>query len=379
MPTPPFVLAIRQLADEKSLDEKIIIETIEAAIAAAYRKDYGKPKQIVRAKMNPETGEFEVFQVFEVVKEVEESEHQLSIADAKKKDKKAKEGSEIVEPLPHHADFGRIAAQTAKQVIIQRLREAERDMIFAEYKDKEGQIVAGTVQQIEGVAVIVNLGKANGVMLPSDKVANEHYYTGQRLRIFVKLVESTPRGPRILVSRADPGLVKGLFTLEVPEVLAGSVEIVAIAREAGIRSKVAVKTNDPALDPIGSVVGQRGTRIQAVLAELGEEKIDIISFSDDTTQYIINSLSPAKISRVKVTKKTKKAKVFVNEDQLSLAIGRGGQNVRLASKLTGFSIDIVKEETGEEVDHKSEEKVEEEKEQQKPIEKNEEEKNGKPE
>jgi N utilization substance protein A len=244
--------------------------------------------------------------------------------------------------LPKHNEFGRIAAQTAKQVIIQRIREAERDVLFKMFKEKEGQLLTGTIQQIEGATVIVNLGKTNSIMPTAEQIPGEHYYTGQRLRFYLKGVEESVRGPRIIISRSDPGLVKGLFQVEVPEVLAGSVEIMGIAREAGSRSKVAVKANDPALDPIGSCVGQRGTRIQAILSEVGQEKIDIILFDKNIDQYIKNALSPAKIDQVKIVKKTVHALVYVPEDQLSLAIGRGGQNVRLASRLTGFTIDIEK-------------------------------------
>ncbi len=360
MPISPFMAAINQICDEKGLAKEIILETIEAAVAAAYRKDFGKPSQIIKVKLDPDTGQTEVWQVFDVVAkagEVEDAESQKTLAEAKKIAKKAKVGEQVQIPLEPHSDFGRIAAQTAKQVIVQRIREAERDMLYKEYKDKEGKILNATIQQVEGANVIVDLGKLNGLMIPSDQIPQENYYSGQRLKVLIKGVEESSRGPRVLVSRADPGLICGLFELEVPEIAAGTVEIKQIAREAGSRSKVAVFTKQEGLDPVGSCVGQRGTRIQAVLAELGEEKIDIILWAEKDDQFIINALSPAKVVKVKLAKKParrslgesgdKKAIVQVNEDQLSLAIGKGGQNVRLASKLTSWSIDIEKAESKE--------------------------------
>lgn len=351
----PFMAAINQICDEKGLPKETVLQTIEAAVAAAYRKDYGKIGQIIRAEMNPETGETKFWQVFEVVETVEEPEAQLILKDAKKIDKKAKLDSQVEIPLESHSDFGRIAAQTAKQVITQRIRESERDLLYAEFKEKEGQIINGIIQQIESGNVIIDLGKLNGIMLPYDQVKNEKYYSGQRIKVYVKGVEESSRGPRILVSRADSGLVRGLFENEVPEIAAGTVEIKGIAREAGSRSKVAVWTNQEGLDPVGSCVGQRGARIQAVLAELGEEKIDIILYHEDEAQYIKNALSPAKVDKVKLGKKEKRAQVLVPEDQFSLAIGTGGQNVRLASKLTGWSLDFQKAEEPKEEKSKEEE------------------------
>lgn len=341
----PFMAAINQICDEKNLQKDVVLETIEAAIAAAYRKDFGKPSQIIKVKLDPESGQTQVWQCFDVVEkaeEIEDSESQKTLAEAKKIDKKAKVGEQVQIELESKSEFGRIAAQTAKQVIVQRIREAERDMLFNEYKAKEGTIYNATVQQVENGNVIMDLGKLNGLMIPSDQTPNENYYSGQRLKVLIKSVEESSRGPRVLVSRADPGLVLGLFEIEVPEIAAKSVEVKAIAREAGSRSKVAVFTAESSLDPVGSCVGQRGTRIQAVLAELGEEKIDIILWNDKDETFIINSLSPAKVQKVTLHKKEMKATVKVDEDQLSLAIGKGGQNVRLASKLTGWSIDIEK-------------------------------------
>ncbi len=354
----PFLAAINQICDEKGLSKDIVLETIEAAVAAAYRKDYGRPSQNIKAKFDPDTGKIQVWQVFEVVEEAEDENFQKTLAEAKKINKKAKIDEQVEIELEPKSDFGRIAAQTAKQVIIQRIREAERNMLFKEFKEKEHQVITGTIQQVEGSTVIIDLGKLNGLILPSDQIAQEKYYSGQRLKVYVLGVEETSRGPRVLTSRSDANLIKGLFAIEVPEISAGAVEIKAIAREAGFRSKVAVWTDQKGLDPVGSCVGQRGTRIQTVLAEIGEEKIDIILWDPDENQFIINALSPAKVEKVKLAKKEQKATIYVAEDQLSLAIGKGGQNVRLASKLTGWSLDIEpapKEEKSEEKKEKREE------------------------
>lgn len=341
----PFIAAINQICDEKSLPRETVIKTIEAALAAAYRREYGKPHQMMRAQLNEETGEFDVYRQFEVVEPTEEEpienpEAQLTPQEAKKMKSNAKVGDVIEQVQPRKTDFGRIAAQTAKQVIIQRIREAEREIIFSEFKVKEGQLLSGVVQQIEGSTVIINLQKTNGVMPGSEQIPHEHYYNGQRLRFYLKSVEETPRGPRILLSRSDPGFIKALFSVEVPEILAGAVEIKGIAREAGSRSKVAVIANQDGLDPIGSCVGQRGTRIQAILAEIGEEKIDIVLWAEKPEEFIANALSPAKIEKVKINKKQATAKVIVPDDQLSLAIGKSGQNVRLAGKIAGVTIDV---------------------------------------
>ena len=351
MATSPFMAAINQIADEKGLDTETILETVEAALAAAYRKDYGNPHQVVRAELDPETMETKMFQVFTIVEEelFEDEQSQMILKNARKFRKTAQVGEEIEIPLPVHTDFGRIAAQTAKQVIIQRIREAEREMLYNEFKGKEGQLLNGNVQQVEGDVVIVNLGRINALLLPSGQIPNERYYTGQRLKVYVQGVEETAKGPKVVVSRTDAGLIQSLFSLEVPEIGTGTVEIKTIAREAGARTKMAVSSNQEGLDPVGSCVGQRGTRVQAVLAEIGDEKIDIILWDDDTKRFIANALSPAKISEINLSDSDHKAKVIVPEDQLSLAIGRGGQNVRLASKLTGWSIDIEKEGAEEEV------------------------------
>jgi N utilization substance protein A len=345
MATSPFLAAINQIADEKGLDTTVILETVEAALAAAYRKDYGNPNQVIRAELNAETMDMKMFQVFTVVEDelLEDEYSQKTVAQAQELRKDAQLGEEVEIELPVHTEFGRIAAQTAKQVIIQRIREAEREMLYNEFKGKEGQLLNGNVQQVEGDIVIVNLGRINALLLPTGQMPNEKYYVGQRVKVFVQGVEETAKGPKVVVSRADAGLISALFTLEVPEIGSGAVEIKAIAREAGARTKMAVMTTQEGLDPVGSCVGQRGTRVQSVLAEIGEEKIDIILWNEDPTKFIANALSPAKVSEIKLDDTTRKATVVVPEDQLSLAIGRGGQNVRLASKLSGWSIDITKE------------------------------------
>ncbi len=352
----PFAAAINQLADERGLPRDTVIESIEAAVAAAYRKEYGNPEEDVKARLNEESGKFEVTQVFEVIDPkvkaeeaaVEEKEFvqniytQLTVEEAQDIKKGAKVGDIIEVDLEQHDDFGRIAAMTAKQVVSQRLREAEKEILYAEYKDKEGQLINGYVQQVEGPNVILNIGKLNGLMIASDQIPGQHYFPGARLKVLVYTVEETARGPRVLVTRSSADFIKKLFELEVPEIASGSVEVKEIAREAGTRTKMAVISTQPGLDPVGSCVGQRGTRVQAVLSEIGDEKIDIIPFSESVEELIVNALSPAKVEKITLRKKDKLAEVTVPEDQLSLAIGKNGQNVRLASKLTGWEIDIIK-------------------------------------
>ncbi len=334
-----FTDAISQICEEKNISKEVVLETIEAALAAAYKKDYGSKDQEVRVEIDPDSGEIVVYIQKEVVDEVENDMTQMSVVNASKLKKGAKVGDIIeIKDLPN--DFGRIAAQTAKQVIIQRIREAERDMVFGEYKDKEGEVINGSIQRVEGNNVIIDLGKAAGVLFPNEQIQGERYYAGQRLKFFVVRVEQTNKGPQIVVSRSHPGLVKRLFELEVPEVLAGIVEIKAIAREAGQRTKMAVSSNQEGVDPVGSCVGQRGVRVQAVMNEIGEEKIDIILWDEDQKTFISNALSPAKVTNIILNEEEKKAEVEVPEDQLSLAIGRSGQNVRLAAKLTGWNVDI---------------------------------------
>jgi N utilization substance protein A len=351
--TNPFMAAIEEICDEKGIDKDIVLETVEAALAAAYRKDYGKPKQVIRAKLNPDNGKAEMFRVYEVIEdpeEIKEHEHQLTLEEAKEIDPKAEYGKEVIVALPHHEEFGRIAAQTAKQVIIQRIREAERDLLFAEFKDREHKVVTGSISQIDGRNVLISLGKVNGIMYPSDQINDERYYVGQRVKVYVREVSQSIKGPQIIVSRTDENLISGLFEMEVPEIAAGTVEIKSIAREAGSRTKLAVIATEDKIDPVGSCVGQRGTRVQAVLEEIGQEKIDIVLWDEDVEQFIQNALSPAKTKKINISSKDNKATVYVDKDNLSLAIGKNGQNVRLASKLTGWGIDIklYEEKEGEE-------------------------------
>jgi len=368
-----FELAIQQICDEKGITREVVMDTINAAVASAYRKDYGTPNQRIKADFDPKTGKLKVFRVFEVVEEedLENEEAQRTLKEAKKENKKAKVGDEIIEKIKNPAsDFGRIAAQTAKQVIIQRIREAERTVLFEEFQNKEHSLVNGTVQQIELKSVIVDLGKINGVLPISGQIPGEKYYISQRVKVYVEKVEETTRGPQVMLSRSTPELIRKLFEIEVPEISAETVEIKDIVREPGRRTKMSVVTTQEGVDPVGSCIGQRGTRVQAVLAEIGGEKIDIILWQKDPKQYIINALSPAKIKSVKLikskvkaktVKKTKKAiteeeiqkpigyqgkaEVLTEADQLSLAIGKDGQNVRLASKLCNWDIDVAKAET----------------------------------
>ncbi len=343
-----FAAAINQLSDERGLPKDVIVEAIESAVAAAYRKDYGHPEENIVAKLDEESGEFQMKQIFDVVTEEEqENVHaQLTEEEAKEYKKAPKVGDVIEIPLEPHSDFGRIAAMTAKQVISQRLREAEKEILYAEYKEKQGQLINGYVQQVEGPNVIMNIGKLNGLMIASDQIPGQHYFSGQRLKILVYNVEETPRGPRVLVTRSSGDFITKLFELEVPEIASGAVEVKTISREAGTRTKMAVISTQPGLDPVGSCVGQRGTRVQAVLSEIGDEKVDIIPWREEPEAFIAEALKPAKIEKITLKKKDKRAEVVVPEDQLSLAIGKNGQNVRLASKLSGWEIDIVK--TGEE-------------------------------
>jgi N utilization substance protein A len=336
-----FLSAIEQICEEKGITKESVIEAIEAALAAAYKKDFGDKDQEVRVTLDNESGEARIFVSKEVVKAVQEGFEmlQIALADAKTISKDAKLG-EMVEYEEDNKEFGRVAAQTAKQVIMQRIREAEREVVFTEFSDKEGQIIASTVQRVERGNAYIDLGHAVGVLFPNDQLPNERYYTGQRVKVYVVRVEQTLRGPQIVVSRSHPEMIRRLFEMEVPEISSGSVEIVAIAREAGMRTKIAVKSNLEGVDPVGTFVGGRGSRVQAVMNEIGEEKIDIIAYSEDAKEYIASALSPTKVISVKLNEEDKKAVVKVPEDQLSLAIGKAGQNVRLAAKLTGWNVDI---------------------------------------
>ena len=381
----PLSQAIKQISEEKDIPVESVIETIEAALAAAYAKDFGdKRVQNIKVKFDPETFDAEAgigFDVFDLKTVVEDQElpeageegeeerkpriitveteggvsvegaedevkrfnpkTEVMISDARENLKKDAEiGEEISTQLEVPDAFGRMAAQTAKQVIIQRLREAERNKLYGEFKDKENQLINATVQRFENGRVYVDLGRATGVMPPEEQVRGEHYSSGERVKVFVVEVRMTTRNPEIVVSRSHPEIVRKLFTLEIPEIQAETVRLHNVAREAGSRSKVSVSSAAENVDPIGSCIGQRGTRIQTIIAELGGEKIDIIQYDEDPIRYITNALSPARVSLITLDNETKTADVVVPQDQLSLAIGKSGQNVRLASKLTGWRINI---------------------------------------
>jgi N utilization substance protein A len=362
--------ALQQLEEEKGITKEKIIEAIEMALAAAYKKEYGKKGQIVRAHFDLDTGATDFSQVKVVVDEsivkvppvidentpeedvAEEerdpndlrtrfnSEHHILLEDAQKIKKGVGLEDEIVFPLETKEDFGRIAAQTAKQVIIQKIREAEKSGTMEEFGKKEGEIVSGIVQRVEKGNIFVDLGKTTAILPHEEQITKEHFRPGERVRAYLYRVEETPRGINLRLSRTHPKLIEELFKIETPEIASGTVEIKALAREAGSRSKVAVYSNDQHIDPVGSCVGQRGVRVSTVMSELGGEKIDIIEWSDDPQKFIADALSPAKILSVMLDEEGRRASVIVSEDQLSLAIGKGGQNARLAAKLTGWKVDI---------------------------------------
>lgn len=338
-----LALAVKTIAEEKNLPEDMVQEIVEQALAAAYRRDYGDREQEVRVTMNLNNGDVDAYISKEVVEKAEDERFEISLSDAQVMKKNAKVG-DTIEIFQKVESFGRVAAQTAKQVILQRLREAEREIVMNEYEDKIGTVVNGIVVRVEGNIVRVDLGKAQGIMPRSEQIQGERYYPGQRIKIFLKDVERGFRGPQLVVSRGNNQFIEYLFRGEVPEMESGSVEIKGIAREAGVRSKIAVASTVPGVDPVGTFVGGHGMRVNAVMGEVGEqEKIDIVVFNDDPVTYITNALSPTKVTKVILDQATKKAKVVVPEDQLSIAIGKSGQNVRLASKLTGFELDIMAE------------------------------------
>lgn len=361
--------AIQQICEEKNISVESVLATIEAALAAAYRKDFGQKSQNIKVNFDLDTNKMEVFDVKTVVEDMDLEElekeraeflakkeageamdeealrkfnpkTEIMLAEAREIKAKAKVGDEIKTKLEVPSEFGRMAAQTAKQVIIQRLREAEREVVFEEFKGKQGTLVNGIVQRREGRLVFVDVGHTLAILPPEEQIYGENYGLGARLKFLILAVESTVKGPEIRVSRTHPDIVKELFKTEVPEIESGAVEIKAVAREAGSRSKVAVFSNEDNIDPVGSCVGQRGTRVQTVIAELGGEKIDIIEWSKNPSKFIASALSPAKVESLKLDEERKIATVKVKEDQLSLAIGREGQNVRLAARLTEWKIDI---------------------------------------
>lgn len=341
-----LVVAIRAIAEEKNLPEDTVKEVVEQALAAAYRRDYGDREQEIRVDMNLNTGDVDAYISKEIVEKVENPAYEIGLTEAQVRRKNAQLG-ETIEVHEKAETFGRVAAQTAKQVILQRLREAEREIVMAEYEDKIGTVINATVARVEGNIVRIDLGKAQGIMPRSEQIQGERYYPGQRIKVYLKDVERGFRGPQLVVSRGNTQFIEWLFRGEVPEMESGAVEIKGISREAGVRSKIAVASNVPGVDPVGTFVGGHGTRVNAVMSEVGEqEKIDIIVWGDNVIDYITNALSPTKVDKVVLDEKNKKAKVIVPEDQLSIAIGKSGQNVRLASKLTGYELDIEAEREG---------------------------------
>ena len=355
-----------QLQDERGIPRERVREAIEAALATAYKKEYGKKGQIVRVKFDSETGKTEFSQVKIVVDETKvipeeeaekmraeekerdlkderiyfNEEHHIMMEDARKIKKDAALDDEIVFPLEAKSDFGRIAAQTAKQVIIQKIREAEKVSVMNEYGARQGEVVSGTVQRVERGNLFIDMGRATGILPYEEQIPGERYRQGERVRAYLYRVEETPKGVFLKLSRSHPKFLHELFKLEVPEIASGAVLINAIARESGSRTKVAVSTRDPHIDPVGSLVGQRGVRVGTVMSELGGEKIDIIEWSEEPARFVESALSPAEAVSVTIDEGAKKAVVEVSEDEQSLAIGKGGQNVRLAAKLTGWKIDI---------------------------------------
>jgi len=336
-----FLAAINQLCDEKNIPKDQIIETIKAAVRAAYRKDYGNKDQNIDVDLDEKRELITIYLVKEIVKKVENPDAQILLKEAQRYNKSAKVGGEIridVTPL----EYGRIAAQSAKQVIIQKIQEAERDIMYNTFKDRENELINAMVQRVEYGSVHVNLdNKLATILTPDQQIPRERYYAGQRIKLYLDRVIKTSRGPQLIISRNHPNLVMKLMELEIPEIKSGLVEVKTIAREAGVRSKIAVSSNDPKIDPIGSCVGQKGVRVQNVMDELNGERIDIIHWSNDIEQYIRTALAPAKVAALDLNKEEKRAKIYVNPDQRPLAIGKNGQNVRLASRLTGYELDIL--------------------------------------
>jgi N utilization substance protein A len=355
---------LAQLEEERGIPREKILEAIELALATAYKKEYGKKGQIIRAKFDINSGKSEMFQVKIVVDEsivvmnedelpratdVKEGEilpdlynpeHHIMLSDARRIKKDVKLGDEMVFPLETKDDYSRIAAQTAKQVIMQKIREAEKVSVLAEYGKREGEIVSGTVQRIERGNIFIDMGRATGLLPYEEQIPGERFGQGERLRAYLYRVEESGKGVFLRLSRSHPKFLEKLFETEAPEIANGTVIVKSVAREAGSRTKIAVASKDSHIDPVGSMVGQRGVRVSTVMSELGGEKIDIIEWSDDPKKFIEDALSPAKTISVTLNETEKQAVVVVSDDQQSLAIGKGGQNVRLAAKLTGWKIDI---------------------------------------
>ena len=336
-----FLEALKDLEKEKGITVDVLLEAIEAALLSAYKRNFGS-LQNARVHIDRETGDFKVF-TQQIVKElVEDQRQEITLEEAQKIDVKYELG-DIVETEVTPRNFGRIAAQTAKQVVVQRIREAERNIIFEEFANREGDIVTGVVQRIEQKNVYIELGKTEAILAPSEQMPGEDYRQGSRIKVYIIEVRKTTKGPQILVSRTHPGLLKRLFEMEVPELLEGVIELKGVAREAGARSKIAVYSKDDNVDPVGACVGQKGMRVQSIVSELNGEKIDIIKWNTDPSKFVASSLSPAKVVAVEIWEEEKVARVIVPDYQLSLAIGKEGQNARLAAKLTGWKIDIKSE------------------------------------
>ncbi len=336
-----LIQALNEIERERGIPKEALIEAIKSALNTAYKKNFGVA-QNVSVEFNEKSGDVHVYSQKKVVNEVEDPRLEITLPEAQELYPECRvEDMVYVEATP--TNFGRIAAQTAKQVVIQKLREAERSLIYQEFREREGEIVTGMVQRMEAKTIYVNLGRTEGIMLPSDQIAGERYEVGQRIKAYIYEVKDTPKGPNIFVSRAHPSFLKRLFELEVPEIYDGIVEIRSIAREAGSRSKISVHSYDDKVDPVGACVGPRGFRVQNVVSELAGEKIDIIRYDKDPKRFIANALSPSKVINVIPSEEDKVARVIVPDYQLSLAIGKEGQNARLAAKLTGWKVDIKNE------------------------------------
>jgi len=336
-----LIEALQVLEKERGVDFDILVEAIEAALISAYKKNFGT-LQNVRVAFDRETGDIKVFSRKTIVEEVTDPRTEIALSEARKMDPRY-ELEDVVETEVTPRNFGRIAAQTAKQVVVQRIREAERDLIYDEFSNREGDIVNGIVQRVENRMVFIDLGKVEALLNANEQMPGEQYTQGKRLKTYIIEVKKTTKGPQILVSRTHPGLLKRLFELEVPEIHDGIVEIKSVSREAGSRSKIAVYSKNENVDSVGSCVGPKGLRVQAIVDELRGEKIDIVKWSPDPVKFVANSLSPAKVLSVEILPEEKIAKVVVPDYQLSLAIGKEGQNARLAAKLTGWKIDIKNE------------------------------------
>ena len=336
-----FLNTLRELSKERGIDEEVLFEAIEAALISAYKRNFSSA-QNVRVSLSRDTGEYKVYAIKTVVEDAEDEITEISLAQARTI-KPDYEVGDVIEIEVTPANFGRIAAQTAKQVVVKRIREAERGIIYEEFQSREDDIITGLVQRVENRNVYIDLGKTEAVLTPAEQIPTESYEHGDRIKAYIVEVKKTSKGPQIVVSRTHPGLLKRLFELEVPEIQEGVVEIKSVAREPGNRSKIAVWSKDEAVDPVGACVGHRGLRVQAIVDELGSEKIDIVKWSEDPAKFIANALSPAKVVSVAVNEAEKVSRVVVPDYQLSLAIGKEGQNARLAAKLTSWKIDIKSE------------------------------------